>query len=136
MPDATVRLRWAGAGLVFTGGGEGGPQATFDGNGRSGPSPVLTLLLALASCSGSDMIEIASKMRVPIASLDITMEGDRAAEPPRRYLAIRVTYRVTGVAPGDHDKVRRAVQLSEQKYCSVFHTLRNDLEYASDVVFG
>jgi len=136
MPDATVRLQWTGEGLVFTGGGMGGPEATFDGNGRSGPSPVLTLLLALAGCTGSDVIAIATKMRVPIASLEITMEGDRAAEHPRRYVAIRATYHVSGVAEEDHDRIRRAVQLSEQKYCSVYHTLRTDLEYASDVVFG
>ncbi|MCI0436138.1 MAG: OsmC family protein [Gemmatimonadetes bacterium] len=136
MPDSSIHLRWTGEGLVFTGGRDETAEATFDGNGRAGISPVLTLLFALASCTGSDVIEIATKMRVPVATLDIAMEGDRAPEPPRRYVAIRVTYHVTGVAAKDHDKIRRAVQLSEEKYCSVFHTLRTDLDYSSDIVFG
>ncbi len=135
MADAAVRLRWQGEGLIFTGGPEGGPTGIFDGDGRAGPSPVLTLILALASCSGADVIDIAGKMRVAVGALEIDVEGDRAPEPPRRYTALRVTYRVAGVDPGDHDNIRRAVRLSEEKYCSVFHTLRSDVSYTSDIEF-
>jgi putative redox protein len=135
MADVAARLRWTGEGMVFTGGREGGPEATIDGEGRAATSPVLTLLLALAGCTGSDVVDIAEKMRVRLGSLEIRMEGDRAAEPPRRYRAIRLAYHVGGVQERDRPKILRAVQLSHEKYCSVLHTLRTDLEFRSNVVF-
>ena len=49
-------------------------------------------------------------------------------EPPRRFTAIRLRYAISGVAPADEGKVQRAVDLSRDKYCSVWHTLKDDIE--------
>lgn len=136
MADSTVALHWTGQGMQFTGGAEGGPQAALDGNGRTAPSPVQTLLLALAACTGSDIVDIAGKMRVPMSSLDVVVEGDRNSDYPRRFNRIHVTYRAGGVAQTDREKVVRALALSEEKYCSVLHTLRTDLAYSSALEFG
>lgn len=135
MADRTVALQWTGRGLEFTGGAPTGPQLALDGNSRTAPSPVQTLLLALAACTGSDIVDIVEKMRVSISSLDVTVEGDRNADPPRRFHRIHVIYRAGGVAEADYDKVRRALSLSEEKYCSVLHTLRTDLSYSSALEF-
>jgi putative redox protein len=58
----------------------------------------------------------------------VEVEGDRVAESPRRFEAIRLTYRVRGPSDDDEDKLQRAVQLSKDRYCSVLHTLRPDLD--------
>ncbi len=132
---AAVTLRWLGEGTQFAGGKEGGPQVVVDGDGKVGPSPMITFLLGLSACTASDIVDIVGKMRVRLSAFDVRAEGDRREEPPRRYTKIRLTYRVAGVAEDDHDKVRRAVQLSQEKYCSAMHSIREDIEVLSDVVF-
>jgi putative redox protein len=86
------------------------------------------LLLSLAGCMGIDVIDILNKSRVPVEELRVEVEGDRAPEPPRRFVSIRLTYHVRGPGEEDRSKLDRAVQLSRDKYCSVLHTLRPDLE--------
>ncbi|HSM62170.1 MAG TPA: OsmC family protein [Longimicrobiales bacterium] len=127
MSSSRVTLRWTDA-LVFEGGADGGPQIRLDSAGRAGPSPTQLLLLSLAGCMGVDVRMILEKSRVPVEALEVVVEGDRRDEPPRRFLAIRLTYRIRGPAPGDRDKLQRAVDLSRDKYCSVLHTLRPDLD--------
>jgi putative redox protein len=127
-------LRWTGEALRFEGQGEDTPWIPIDGGRETGPSPMQTLLLSLAACSAADVVEILGKMRVPLEGLEVRLEGDRAPEPPRRYTAIRILYRVRGVPPEAEDKVQRAVALSREKYCSVVHTLRPETEITSEIV--
>jgi putative redox protein len=134
MAEVTVQLDWEGEGLVFTGGVPGGHQTRIDGNGRVATSPVQWLLLSLASCTAADVVEILQKMRVPLGGLRVRLEGDRAAEPPRRYTSIRMVYEVSGLAREAEDKLHRAIALSQEKYCSVMHSLRADIEFRTDVV--
>jgi putative redox protein len=136
MADSTVTLRWTGVGTEFVGGAPDRPAALLDGNGRVAASPVQTLLLALAACTGSDVVEITEKMRVSLASLVVHVEGDRNQDFPRRFNRIRMVFRAGGVAESDQEKVLRAVRLSEEKYCSVLHTLRTDLAFSSEVEFA
>ena len=132
MSDARVTMTWQGRGMVFTGTTAKAPPTTFDGNGVAGPSPVEALILALAGCIGSDIVDIAEKARVGLRSLEVLIEGDRAPEPPRRYTAVRAHYRV-GAAESDRPKIERAVQLSHDKYCSVLHSLRTDIAFSSEL---
>jgi len=113
--------------LVFLGGAPGGPEVVVDSDGKAGPSPTQTLLLALAGCMGVDVVMILEKSRVPVESLSVEVEGDRREEAPRRFTSIRLVYRVKGPADEDQSKLERAVELSREKYCSVLHTLRPDL---------
>jgi putative redox protein len=131
--DAAVTLGWTGTGLEFDGRTPAGHTVRVDGGRHTGASPMETMLLALGGCTAADVVEITTKMRVPIAGLEVRLEGDRAAEPPRRYTRIRLVYRARGVAVEDADKVRRAIALSEEKYCSVRHTLRADVELSSEL---
>lgn len=136
MADVTVALEWEGEGLRFSGGAPEGPQGRVDGNGQAAPSPMQTLLLALAGCTASDVAEILSRMRLPMAGLSVRVEGDRVTHPPRRYQRIKLSYTVRGVAATDEDKVRRAVTLSHEKYCSVLHTLRADLDVVHELTLA
>lgn len=135
MAGNTVSLRWTGTGMQFEGGKEGEPPVLVDGKGRAGPSPMATLLVALGGCTASDVVEIAGKMRVPVGMLEVVVDGERAGDPPRRYTRIRMRYRIGGVAKDCQDRIRRAVDLSHEKYCSVLHSLRPDLEMSSEIEF-
>jgi putative redox protein len=99
-----------------------------DGDGRDGPSPMEMLLMSLAGCMGVDVVDILTKMRVPLGGLAVRVEADRRAEPPRRLLAVRLTYRVEGVPASDRGKLQRAIDLSRERYCSVLHSLQPDLD--------
>lgn len=129
-----VVLSWAGEGMVFRGGGDGGAQITMDGDARLGPSPMEALLLSLAGCTGSDIVSILGKMRVPLAGLAVSVEGERADGEPRRYVRIRLRYEAEGVPPEAQPKLERAVELSLARYCSVLHSLRPDIELTTEVV--
>jgi putative redox protein len=127
MPAETkhVSLRWQ-EGLRFLGGEANGPSITIDGDNAAAPGPMLTLLLAAAACTGSDVVVILQKMRVPFQDLRIDVAGVRRESEPRRYLSIHLDYQLAG--PGiDPVKVRRAIDLSLEKYCSVMNSLAPDI---------
>jgi len=112
---------------VFEGRGGDAPLTILDGGSVKGPSPMEALLLSLGGCMAVDIQAILEKGRVPLDSLVVELEGERASEPPERFTRIRMDVRVRGPQARDRAKVERAVQLSQDKYCSVFHTLRSDL---------
>jgi len=128
-----VVLRWTGEGLSFRGGKPGGAQVPVDGDSRHGPSPMDTLLLALAGCMGSDVVAILGKSRVPLTALSVEVEGSRAVSDPRRYTRIRLVYHLEGPGDEHRTKVQRAVDLSRETYCSVLHSLRPDIEVEVEV---
>lgn len=133
MADTEVVLRWEGEGQRYRGGAPGGPELVLDSAGVAGPSPVTALALSLAGCMAIDVLDIAQKMRVPVTALELSVDGDRRAEPPRRLTALRLTYRLQGVAAADADKIQRAIDLSREKYCSVLHSLREDIRIDIDL---
>jgi putative redox protein len=128
MAASAARLRWSGDGQRYAGGRVDGPEIVIDSDGITGPSPTTTLLLALAACMAVDVLEITSKMRLRVSGLVVDVEGERRDEPPRRFTAIRLRYVVSGVAPDEEAKVWRAIDLSRDKYCSVWHTLKEDID--------
>ena len=112
--------------LRFEGGEPGGPVVTIDGDNAAGPGPMLSLLLAAGACTGSDVVAILQKMRMPFDRLTIEAAGVRREQEPRRYVSIHLDYRIGG--PGiEPAKVRRAIELSLEKYCSVIHSLAPDI---------
>lgn len=120
-----ISLRWE-EGLRFVGGDPEGPVTTIDGDNDAAPGPMLTLLLAAASCSGSDVVLILQKMRVQLRQLRIEVAGQRREQEPRRYTAIHFDYHIGGEGL-DQAKATRAVNLSVEKYCSVIHSLAPDI---------
>ena len=89
---------------------------TSVGGGDSGPTPMELLILGLLGCTGIDVASILQRMREPVEKLEVTAQVERAADHPRVYTRIRLTYIVTGdVAEA---KLARAIELSEGKFCS------------------
>lgn len=127
MSDQTVEVRWD-ADLRFEAVGRGGIPVIVDSDAAAGPSPTELLLMALAGCMAVDVVDILRKMRVPLSGLSVRAEGDRRAEPPRRFTAIRLVYEAQGVPEADRGKLDRAVDLSRDTYCSVLHSLQPDTD--------
>jgi putative redox protein len=132
---ARAALAWTGEGLQFDGGAVEGVRVRIDGDGKAGPSPVILLLVSLAACMGADVVSIVQKMRVALHTVDIAVEADRAEDHPRRLLRVRMTFRVRGGVLGDDAKVRHAIDISREKYCSVLHSLRTDIEMSQTLQF-
>lgn len=88
-----------------------------------GVRPSDMLLIALASCTAVDMVEILTKKRMPLDSMEIITTGEQDTDPPWTFRKIHLKYRLSG--QGLTDKaVEQAIQLSEEKYCSVAATVR------------
>ena len=136
MPDPrTVRLDWSGEGLRFSGGVNqpDAPKLTIDGDGKAAPGPMSALLLACASCSGVDVVEMMAKMRVTLGSLAIEVTGVRRDEMPRRYVSVHYRYIVSGEGIERHH-AERAVSLSLEKYCSAIASLASDIKLTHEIV--
>ena len=88
-----------------------------------GVKPSEMLLIALASCSAVDVVEILSKKRMPLDSMEIITTGEQDADPPWTFRKIHLKYRLSGRGLTDQ-AVEQAIQLSEGKYCSVAATVR------------
>lgn len=127
-----VSVAWQG-GLRFSGGVPGGLAVPTDGDVLTAPGPMHQLLLAVGTCSGSDVVLILEKMRVTLTTFSIEVEGVRRAEDPKRYTAIHLKYRLAG-AGLDETKARRAIDLSIERYCSVIHSLNPDIPIRYDLV--
>jgi len=112
--------------MVFEGGAPDSPSGILDGDGAAGPTPVVALLMAVAACTGSDVVSILEKMRVGLARCRIQVTGTRREEPPRRFLDMQLAFHLSG-ADLDEVKARRAIDLSIDKYCSVVHSLAPDI---------
>ena len=123
-PPVTVALEWKG-GLRFAGRTPGG-ELLLDGDSAAGPSPVQALAFALAGCMAADLVHILTRARVPPRGLRVTFTGERAEQDPRRFLRVGLRFELRGDVPPD--KVERALTLSREKYCSVWHSLRPDIE--------
>jgi putative redox protein len=102
-------------------------ELLVDGNGRAAPSPVEALAVALAGCMATDVVDILQKGRLPLAGLTARLSARRAEQDPRRFLAVDLHFVVKGKVPAD--RVERAIALSREKYCSVWHSLRQDIDF-------
>jgi|SRR5690606_20364923 len=122
-PPVGVALRWDG-GLAFVT-DERTHGLVTDGDGQRGPSPVQLLAVALAGCMGSDVALILTRGRQGLRGLDVHLTAERASEDPHRITAVRIHFAVEGeVDPG---RLERAIALSREKYCSVWHSIRPDV---------
>lgn len=124
-------MRWREL-LQFEGGAPGRPTMLVDGDSKVATSPVELLLLSAAACTSSDVVIILRKQRVQLDRLDVAVHGTRRDTEPRRYTAIAFHFNVRGEGV-DEVKVRRAIDLSIEKYCSVVASLAPDIAITYDV---
>lgn len=129
-----VEVRWQKGGLRFEGKTVHGTidVASSSDEEGSGVTPMEALLVALGGCTGMDVAAILLKMRQPLEEFWLEVNGQTAAEHPRRFTALEVVYHLKGEL--DEKKVRRAIELSETKYCSVEAMLRPSVPIASRYV--
>ncbi len=101
-----------------------GHAVTIDSDRESNqaPGPMELLLMALGACTATDVVIILEKKRQKLQSLEVICSGERAAEPPAVWTNLEIVYRLRGQL--DDAAVKHAIQLSEDKYCSVAAMLR------------
>jgi putative redox protein len=97
---------------------------------HSAPTPMELLLLALGSCTGVDVVSILRKKRQEVTEYRIEVRGQRRDDHPRSYKRMEVHHIVTGRSISEQS-VAQAIELSDQKYCSVAATLRPTAEIVS-----
>ena len=90
---------------------------------NKGASPKQLLLASLATCTGMDVVSLLKKMRVEYTAFSIDVEADLTEEHPKVYSEFRLTYHITGTGI-NRDKVKKAVDLSQETYCGVSAMLR------------
>ena len=129
-PPAIVDLTWD-SGLAFTA-RDSTHAWVLDGRNQAGPSPVIALAAALAGCMSIDLVAILTKGRHTVRALATHLVGHRADDDPRRFLRIEMRFALDTDAVPDH--IQRAIDLSREKYCSVWHSLRQDIELVTSVV--
>jgi putative redox protein len=123
-PPTAIELIWEHD-LVFAG-RSGDVTMILDSASAAGPSPMQALAFALAGCMAMDVVHVIRKGRHDLRGLRADLSGTRAPEEPRRFTAITLHYAITGTVP--EATVERAIQLSKDKYCSVWHSMREDIE--------
>jgi putative redox protein len=114
----TATVRWKGA-EEFLATMPSGNTVLFDAGSahKGGPGPMEMLLGALGACTSVDVILILQKKRQKVAALEVSVSGERASEPPAVWTKIEIVYRVSGKL--EEKAVRDAIELSQNKYCSV-----------------
>ena len=110
--------------LVLSG-TSGAAKLTLDSAGQAGPSPMQALGFAEAACMAMDIVHVLRKGRHDLRGLKVALVAQRATEEPRRFTSVTIHFTITGQVPGA--PIQRAIDLSRDKYCSVWNSLRQDI---------
>jgi putative redox protein len=103
------------------------------GGTDSGPRPKALMLVALAGCTGMDVVSLLAKMRVDIADLKINVYGDVTEEHPKHFTSMHITYEFWGKEL-PMDKLEKVVAMSDEKYCGVAATLKQGIPVTHSIV--
>ena len=111
-------VKWIGE-QKFVATGPSGHAVPIDSDRESNkaPGPMEMVLMALGACTATDIVIVLAKKRQKLQSLEVICTGERAKEPPTVWTNIEILYRLRGTL--DEAAVKHAIQLSEEKYCSV-----------------
>jgi putative redox protein len=112
-----------------------GNRIQIDGSTENGHGPKALLLSALAGCSGIDVVDVLTKMRVEFSDFTIEVEADQTEEHPKVFKEIHIIYKMK-TAGANEDKVRKAIDLSLDKYCGVAAMLKKNsrINYTIDII--
>jgi putative redox protein len=120
-----LSLDWTGE-LAFRS-SEGSPAIALESSAPGIASPPQALAYATMACMAMDVVHVLTKGRQGLRALTVEFEGERASEPPRRFVSMHLKFVLTGDI--DPKAVERAIELSKTKYCSVSNTLRPDIDF-------
>jgi putative redox protein len=127
-PNTQVaRVQWIGK-QQFVAVGPSGHAVPLDSDRSSNTAPgaMELLLLALGACTATDVVIILEKKRQKLQSREVICSGERAADPPQVWTKLNILFRLRGQL--EESGVKQAIQLSEEKYCSVSATLKKTAE--------
>jgi putative redox protein len=118
-----IEAEWQGGSAFIGNNSSGGMVQMGKINDRPGLSPMELILVGLAGCTGIDIVGILQKKRESLRALKVQVRGKRAEDYPQIFKEIEITYLLwgNGINPVS---VERAIQLSEEKYCSVSAMLK------------
>ena len=125
-PSMKATLTWT-RDLVFAGRTPQGYDLDFDADAQWGCKPTEALLLSLGGCMAIDIVSILKKMRVEIRRFRIDLAGERNPEPPQYFKSVEMVFHLSGKNL-EPRRIDRAIALSRQTYCSVYNSLRSDLD--------
>ena len=125
----TVQLEWNGE-FRFEATADQA-RTMIDGDGQVGPGPVNMLLESVGGCTAIDVVDILQKGRQEIRAMHVEVGAERRDEVPRAVTRLYLRFRIEGDIP--EPRVQRAVDLSLEKYCSVFHSLRMDVSVDTEI---
>ena len=133
-PSLAINLTWLGDLRFDVDSSRGAPSLvappfglTLDSADTVGPSPVTALGAALAGCMAMDLVHILTRGRHVLRTVGATLQAERAPGEPRRFVRVALHFRIAGNPP--REAVERAISLSRERYCSVWHSLRQDIEF-------
>ena len=115
--------------------GPEGRTAVVDADARTAPGPVETLLNAVATCCGVDIIDILAKRRTPVSRFEVRVSATRRPTAPRRVQRLELEFHVDGNGI-EAEHAERAIQLAFEKYCSVASSLAADIVAESVLVLN
>ena len=119
----TATIKWIGN-QKFAATSPSGHTMVIDSDRKSNeaPGPMELVLMALGACTATDIVIILEKKRQKMQSLEVICSGERAKEPPQVWITLELLFRLRGDL--DQAAVKHAIDLSEEKYCSVSATLK------------
>ena len=119
----TASVKWIGEQKFVATSPSGHAMAVdSDRDSNKAPGPMELVLLALGACTATDVVSILEKNRQKLESLEVICSGERAKEPPTVWVILEILYRFRGQL--DDAAVKHAIQLSDDKYCSVAAMLK------------
>lgn len=133
----TAKVQWIGE-QKFVAIGPSGHALTIDSDrtSNSAAGPMELLLLALGACTATDVVIILEKKRQKLESLEVFCSGERSPDPPQVWTKLEILFRLRGNL--EESGVKQAIELSEEKYCSVSATLKKtaDLSWRYEILPG
>ena len=135
----TAKVKWV-EGFQFVGESGSGHAIVMDaspeaGMVRTGMTPMEMLLVGIGGCSGMDVVSVLKKKRQEVIDIAVNVSGEKAESHPQKYTSIQLEFIITGKNVSD-DAVKKAVDLSMDKYCSVKATLEGSakISYSYKIV--
>jgi len=128
----TAKVKWVD-GFQFVGESGSGHAMVMDapsgsGGASTGMTPMEMLLVAVGGCSGMDIASVLRKKRLDVRDIEVNISGEKADDYPQKYTSIRLEFTVRG-SNIPEESVKKAIDLSMDKYCSVKATLEGSAKF-------
>ena len=131
----TINVTWLGN-MAFEADIEG-HKITLDastdvGGENKGPKPKPLMLVALAGCTGMDVVSLLKKMRIEVKEVNIRVEGELTEEHPKQFQSMHIIYEFVG-SNLQKEKIEKAIDLSQERYCGVSASYRKAMNITSEI---